>query len=115
MEHFNLLLTVLLAGFGGMFGLILYLHSQLKNDFYNKFESFEKKMEDRFAQINQRFTQIDQRFEQMDQRFEKIDQRFEKIESIILDIDRRLCRVEGALSSKDCCMLKEDQKLKKAE
>ncbi len=31
------------------------------------------------------------------------------------DLDRRLCRIEGALSSKDCCMLKEDQKLRKAE
>jgi hypothetical protein len=31
------------------------------------------------------------------------------------DLDRRLCRIEGALSSKDCCMLKDEQKMKKAE
>ena len=27
----------------------------------------------------------------------------------IRDIDRRLCRIEGAMSNKDCCMLKHDQ------
>lgn len=32
----------------------------------------------------------------------------------VQDIDRRLCRIEGSLSSKDCCMLKEDGQRRKA-
>ena len=34
----------------------------------------------------------------------------------VKDIDRRLCRIEGSMASKDCCMLKDDrQQLRKAE
>lgn len=33
----------------------------------------------------------------------------------VRDIDRRLCRIEGALSAKDCCMLKDDKLKKKAQ
>lgn len=33
----------------------------------------------------------------------------------IKDLDRRLCRIEGAITSKDCCVLKQDQNLKKVE
>jgi hypothetical protein len=31
------------------------------------------------------------------------------IKSDVQDLDRRLCRIEGAISSKDCCMLKDDK------
>lgn len=48
-------------------------------------------------------------------RFDKVDQRFDKLEEKITDIDRRVCRIEGALSSKDCCMLKDDRPNQKAE
>lgn len=30
----------------------------------------------------------------------------------VRDIDRRLCRLEGAFSNKDCCMLRHDHKEK---
>lgn len=33
----------------------------------------------------------------------------------VQDLDRRLCRMEGAMTSKECCMLKDDRQLKKAE
>ena len=51
----------------------------------------------------------------MNNRFEKVDARFDKIEEKILDIDRRMCRLEGAFASKDCCMIKESNQHKKAE
>ncbi len=31
------------------------------------------------------------------------------------ELDKRLCRIEGALSAKECCLLKEGDKVKKAE
>ncbi len=37
------------------------------------------------------------------------------IKEEIKDLDRRLCRIEGAISSKDCCMLKDERKIEKAE
>lgn len=51
----------------------------------------------------------------MDKRFEHVDKRFDKIESKIEDMDRRLCRLEGAFSNKDCCMIKDDRLKQKAE
>jgi len=38
-----------------------------------------------------------------------------KLDEKVTDIDRRLCRLEGAFSAKECCMIKDDSKLKKAE
>lgn len=36
----------------------------------------------------------------------KTCQRIDKLDGKLTDIDRRLCRIEGAMSNKDCCMLK---------
>ena len=38
-----------------------------------------------------------------------------KLDEKVTDIDRRLCRLEGAFAAKDCCMIKEDSRLRKAE
>lgn len=46
---------------------------------------------------------------------EKTKSDITKIQSDIQDIDRRLCRIEGAIATKDCCMLKDERKLEKAE
>jgi hypothetical protein len=47
---------------------------------------------------------------------EKMDHRFDKVEANIMDIDRRLCRLEGAFASKDCCVIKDNRGLsEKAE
>lgn len=45
---------------------------------------------------------------------DKIDYKLDKLDEKITDIDRRLCRIEGSLSSRDCCMLKDDKSKKKA-
>lgn len=38
-----------------------------------------------------------------------------KLDEKVTDIDRRLCRLEGAFSAKDCCMLTTNREFKKAE
>lgn len=48
-------------------------------------------------------------------RFDRVDNRIDKLDEKVTDIDRRLCRLEGAFSSKDCCMIKEDKHLRQAE
>jgi len=42
----------------------------------------------------------------------QIDKRFDKIEEKITDIDRRLCRLEGAFSAKECCAIKHNNESK---
>lgn len=68
-----------------------------------------------YSRIDKRFEKVDQRFEKVDQRFEKMDQRLDKMDEKLTDIDRRLCRMEGAFASKDCCMIKDERQMKKAE
>lgn len=45
----------------------------------------------------------------------RIDKRMDKLDEKLTDVDRRLCRLEGAFSSKECCMIKDDRQLKKVE
>jgi len=44
-----------------------------------------------------------------------VNSKVDKLSETVTDIDRRLCRLEGAFSSKDCCMIKDDKQAKKAE
>jgi len=41
--------------------------------------------------------------------------RLDKLDEKLTDVDRCLCRIEGAMSSKDCCVLKDERLLKRAE
>jgi len=45
----------------------------------------------------------------------RFENRLDKFEEKLLDIDRRLCRIEGAMSNKDCYMLKSDHSQRKDE
>lgn len=62
---------------------------------------------------------MDEKFDKfeakIDKRCEMIEVKIDKIQETITDIDRRLCRLEGAFASKDCCMIKDSSQLKKAE
>jgi hypothetical protein len=98
-----------------------------------KFEQMDKKFEHRFDLVDKRFEQIDKKFEQIDkkfeQRFDLVDKKFEQVEIKLVDIykkidetnvkiaeiDKRLYGIETVLHMKDCCVLKSDQSLKKAE
>jgi len=48
-------------------------------------------------------------------RFDGLDTRIEKLDEKLTDVDRRLCRLEGAFASKDCCMIKDSRHLREAE
>lgn len=61
------------------------------------------------------YNRIGARFQLIDARLDKMDSRLDKMQETITDIDRRLCRLEGAFHSKDCCMLKAEAQSRKAE
>lgn len=48
-------------------------------------------------------------------RMDKTDARIDKMDQKLTDIDQRVCRMEGALMSKECCMLKDEKHMKRAE
>lgn len=70
---------------------------------------FNKKTDEKFDKMEAR---INERFEKMEKKF---DERFNKLEEKVTDIDRRVCRMEGSLATKDCCMLKDDRVKHRAE
>ena len=51
----------------------------------------------------------------IDKKLDELANRIEKLDEKITDIDRRLCRLEGAFTSKECCMIKDERHLKKTE
>lgn len=66
------------------------------------------------SKAEKRVLDLDKKFDKIDKRFDKVDERFDKLEEKVTDIDRRLCRLEGAFASKDCCMIKDERQIKKA-
>lgn len=55
------------------------------------------------------------RFESIDKKLDSMDKRLDRGESTIIHIDKRIVAIETLLHMKECCVLKEDQNLKKAE
>lgn len=51
----------------------------------------------------------------MNRGFELLSVRIDKLDEKLADVDRRLCRLEGAFTSKDCCMIKDERHMRKAE
>lgn len=51
----------------------------------------------------------------LDRRFDKIEQKLEKLDDKVNSVDKRLFAVEAILQMKECCMLRDDSQLKKAE
>jgi hypothetical protein len=45
----------------------------------------------------------------------KLGTRIDKLQETVTDIDRRLCRLEGAFQAKECCLLKSDSQHKAVE
>lgn len=43
---------------------------------------------------------------------EKISKRIDRIDEKLTDIDRRVCRIEGAMMHKKCCILHHESKQK---
>lgn len=87
MTDIQILTWVVGLGFGGIFSLMIYLHSlnsteikDVKNDLKKDIGDLKKDVCDLREEVK--------------------------------DIDRRLCRIEGAMMNKDCCLLKHEHKEK---
>ena len=97
MEKIDIVLWVMSGGFGLM--LVMWNHLTSKN------EATETSLNKKIDAVE---TALNKRIDGVEHKIDKIDEK-------VTDIDRRLCRLEGAFSSKDCCMIKDDRQLKKAE
>ncbi len=87
MEKLDIVITLMVAGYGLVLSLLLIIWNSL----------------------NQK---IDANADSSARRDDALANRIERLDEKITDIDRRLCRLEGAFMQKDCCMLKSDFKEK---
>jgi flagellar capping protein FliD len=94
MEKIDLILWIISGGFGITFALMLII-----------WNSLNKKIDDVNTSLSKKIDDVDN----------KLSNRIDKLDEKLTDVDRRLCRMEGAFSSKDCCILKEDRHIKRAE
>ena len=139
------LLWIIVTGFTVTFALMSLLLTIMNQRFNRNEDAAEKRFcrneeatEKRFCRNEEATEKRFAKFEEaIDKRFvkseEAIEKRFNKLESDlkdshkdlsaqigkldekVTDVDRRLCRLEGAFSSKDCCMIKDDRQIRKAE
>lgn len=65
--------------------------------------------------IGAKIDRIETRMDRLETRIDRIETKVEGIQASLNEIDKRLYAVEMVLHMKDCCMLKQDQNLKKAE
>ena len=98
METTEIILWVMGAGFSVLFALLLIIWNALKASEISLLERIRTSEMELFA-----------RMDNLDARMDRFESRMDKFDEKLTDIDRRLCRMEGALTAKDCCMLKDDR------
>jgi len=76
------------------------------------FARSDKKRDDLEKRLTEKIDRVEKR---LTDRINGIEVRLESVEKKILDLDRCLCRIEGALHAKECCLLAKDHIFKKAE
>jgi hypothetical protein len=99
------------------------MEMRLDQKISNEANRLDQKITSEANRLDQKITSEVNRLEQrisnegnrLDQKISTLEIRMDRFEEKLTDIDRRLCRMEGAFSSKDCCMLKDERQLKKAE
>ena len=74
-----------------------------------KIDAIDQRLTKRIDELDQKFTK------RMDELDHRLSHKIDKLDEKVTDVDRRLCRLEGAFASKDCCMIKDDRRLPKAD
>lgn len=68
-----------------------------------------------YQRLDKKFEKIDKQFDKVDEKFAEIRQEISEIKQDVKELRTSLNRMEGAFYSKECCMLKDERNLKKAE
>jgi len=58
------------------------------------------------------YKRVNEKFDKIDARFDKVNERIDKLSEKVEDIDRRLCRIEGSLSTQGSCLFNQAHKEK---
>lgn len=98
------MMTILMWAIGGGFVIILGCFKVI----YNEIKETRIELGDRIYRVDEKLSSKINRVD------EKLSSKIDNLDEKVTDIDRRLCRIEGALLAKECCVLKDDKNKKKA-
>lgn len=80
-----------------------------------KFDKFENKLNERFEKFEDKLNERCNKFEsKLNERCDKMEKNIDNLSSKIEDVDRRLCRIEGSLSTHGHCLFYQSANEKKA-
>jgi len=100
-QTFQWMMSLGLTGLGAM---MLYLHSQTMKILGGRIDKTDLKIDGVEKRLSDKIDAVDKR---LSERMDKLDTRMDKLDEKLTDVDRRLCRIEGAMST--CCALNHDQ------
>lgn len=111
---------ILTGGFGSILMLMGKLLADHSKELQKGFKEQNEKIHNLFKEHGDKFrSEIkDFRIEIKKDHKEESDTIRSEIKDLrkeVQDIDRRICRIEGSLASKDCCMLKESRSKEQAQ
>lgn len=106
--------TLMGFGYKSLHNTITTQITQLDKKLSEKIESGDNRLAERIeAGDNHLATQFTTAFRALEIRMDGFEKQLGKLNETVTDIDRRLCRLEGAFSSKDCCMIKDSSQMRK--
>jgi hypothetical protein len=97
MEYTQIILWMIGSGFGITFGLLLVIWNHISN--------LESKLSAKISEVDSKLSDVDS----------KLSAKIFEVDRRLSEVDKRLYGIETVLHMKDCCVLKQDQYLKKAE
>ena len=107
-QTFQWMMGLGLCGLGAM---MLYLHSQTMKILGGRIDKTDSKIDASDKRLTDRIDELDKRLTARIEGVEKsLGARIDKLDEKLTDVDRRLCRIEGAMST--CCALNHDQNRK---
>ena len=97
-------------------GLIDKLDVKLSGDIKELDEKLNNKIDNLEVKLNNKIDNLEVKLnDKIDKLDEKLSVKIDKLDEKLMDADRRLCRLEGAFASKDCCVIKESSNRKIVE
>lgn len=86
----------------------------------NKIKEVDDKLSSEIQKVDDKLSiqiqKVDDKLSAQIQKVEdKLSAQIQKLDEKVTDIDRRVCRMEGAFNNKECCMIKDSSQLRKAD
>lgn len=97
MSEAALVSTVVIAQFGVLAGLVLYLAQRIER----RIDRLEARTDARFDKVDARFEKMEARFDKIEARFEKMEARFEKIQAQLRLLEIGQAKLVGRLFGDD--------------